>query len=116
MVEYFDARSKEFRVAIRESVPDFTDNIRYVLYVQNVLNNVNKNHGLRLSAIYHTLCIPFPDNYLLDYKLKKNEPVFEFEFDEKLGKIRIDIDVPDQPVLRDTGDALEYTFTFKKED
>ena len=62
------------------------------------------------------LCIPFPDNYLFDYKLKKNQPVFEFEYDEKLGKIKIEIDVPDQPVLRDLGDTFEYTFTFKKED
>jgi len=48
--------------------------------------------------------------------LKKNEPVFEFEYDEKLGKIRIDIDVPDQPVLRSNEDTDEYVFVLHKED
>ncbi len=115
MVEYFDERSTEFRMtSFCESIPDFKANARYILYAQNYLNEWNKIKDVRLSDIYRVLCIPFPDNYLLDYKLKKNQPVFEF--DEESGKIKIEIDVPDQPVLRDTGDALEYTFTLHKED
>lgn len=115
MIEYFDERSTEFITKINGE-PDISWNYKYLSHVQECFTNWNKLKDVRLSEIYYALRIPFPNNYLIDYKLKKNQPAFEFCFDAELGKIKITINVPDQPVLRDTGDTLEYTFTLHKED
>lgn len=115
MLEYFDERCREC-IENSDGEPDIEMNCRFLSRVQAYLTNLNSLKDVRLSEIYYALGMPFPNNYLIDYKLKKNEPVFEFHFDEESGKIKIAINVPDQPVLRDTGDTLEYTFTFKKED
>lgn len=115
MVEYFDERCVE---CIKDSngEPNIGMNCAFLKQVQLFITGLNSLTDVRLSKIYYVLGIPFPDNYLLDYKLKKNQPAFEFSFDEESGKIKIEIDVPDQPVLKDTGDTMEYTFTFHKED
>lgn len=115
MVEYFDERCTEC-VKDNKGEPDIGMNCSFLKYVQAYYTNWNKLKDVRLSEIYYALGMPFPDNYLIDYKLKKDEPAFEFCFDAESAKIKIAINVPDQPVLRDTGDTLEYTFTFKKED
>ena len=113
MIEYFDERSTEFITKINGN-PDIDSNYRYLSYVQACLTDSNRLSKIRLSEIYYTLRIPFPENYLIDYKLKKNEPAFEFCFDAELGKIKIAIDVPDQPMLRE--DTCCSVFTLYKED
>ena len=116
MVEYFDERSTEFITKTANRDTDIGSNYRYLSHVQASFTISNRSRDIRLSEIYYALGIPFPNNYLLDYKLKKKEPAFEISYDKKLGKIMMDIDVPDQPVLRDLGNAFEYTFTLRKED
>ena len=115
MVEYFDERSTEFITKINGD-SDIDLNYRYLRHVQECFTNWNKLKDVRLSEIYYALRMPFPDNYLIDYKLKKNEPAFEFCFDAELGKIKIAINVPDQPVLRSNEDTDEYVFVLHKED
>lgn len=115
MIEYFDERSTEFITKINGD-PDIDLNCKYLSYVQACCTNSNGLREMRLSEIYYTLGIPFPDNYLIDYKLKKNELVFVFVYDKELGKFKIDINVPDQPVLRSDKDTEEYIFAFHKED
>ena len=115
MVEYFDERSTHFITRIN-GVPDMGLNYKCLSHLQACCTNSNRLRDVRLSEVYYTLDIPFPDNYLIDYKLKKNEPAFEFHFDEELGKIKIAIDVPDQPVLRSNEDTDEYVFVLHKED
>ena len=110
MIEYFDERCREYMTNSDET------NFRFLKHVQECLTNLNNLKDVRLSEIYYALGIPFPDNYLLDYKLKKNEPAFEFCFDAELAKIKIAINVPDQPVLRSNEDTDEYTFVLHKED
>lgn len=115
MIEYFDERCTE---CIKDSNgnPEIAENCHYLNWVQAYYTEWNRLKDVRLSEIYYALGIPFPDNYLIDFKLKKNEPVFKYKYDEKLGKIRIDIDVPDQPVLKSNENIEEYTFVFHKED
>lgn len=115
MIEYFDERSTEF-LRKDDGEPDMDRNHHYLACQQAYYNMLNDLKDVRLSEIYYALGIPFPDNYLIDYKLKKKELPFVFYYDKNLGKIKIDIAVPDQPILRDTGDALEYIFAFHKEE
>ena len=116
MIEYFDERCSE---CIKDSNgnPDIEENYRYLKCMQAYYTTLNNFKDVRLSEIYYGLGIPFPDDYLIDYKFKKNEEVFEVKYDEKLvGKIRIDFNVPDQWKIRSTEDTVEYTFVFHKEE
>lgn len=119
MKETFDERSTEF---IRDNYgsPDLEGNIFYLSCQSAYFTHLNDLlGGIRLSKLYYDLGIPFPENYLIDYKFKVGEPVFTIDHTESLNEseyIVIDINVPDQPKLEKHGNDWEYIFHFYKED
>ena len=116
MKETFDERSTEFIRDIKGN-PDLKGNIYYLSCRLSYLTRLNDLlGGIRLSKLYYDLGIPFPENYLIDYKFKVHEPVFEIDYNVKGNSIAIEINVPDQPKLEKHGNDYEYIFHFYKED
>lgn len=119
MKETFDERSTEFIRDIYGN-PDLCANAFYLSTQMAYFTHLNDLlGGIRLSKLYYDLGIPFPENYLIDYKFKVNEPVFTIDHTSVLNgseHIVIDINVPDQPKLEKHGNDYEYTFHFYKED
>lgn len=116
MKETFDERSTEF-IKDANGHPDIEGNIFYLCCQAAYLTHLNDLvGGIRLSKLYYDLGIPFPENYLIDYKFKTNEPVFEIDYNVEGDSIVIDINVPDQPKLEKYSNDYEYVFHFYKED